>query len=142
MGFVMGMCSLIWWSTIGIAYPSAFAFTPFAPYGNVFSLIICIIPRAFFPYIAAVIFDALRGKLKTVPSAAIAATLASLLHSALVLSLIFICFVGNSELSEMVGDNYIKFIIAWGGVNAIMEILVAAVVSGAIAVPMLKISKR
>ncbi len=142
MGVVMGLCSLVWWTTIGIGTPSAFAFTPFAPYGNVFSLIICIVPRVIFPVLTSIIFEALRGKIKVVPAAAVAGVVSTAFHSALVLSLIYFCFVGNSELSQMVGDNYIKFIIAWGGVNAIMEIIVGGVVSAALVVPLLKVSKR
>lgn len=142
MGLVMGICSLIWWSTMGIGYPAAFAFTPFAPFGNIFSLIICIVPRALLPLIANLIFNGLRNRIKVVPSAVIAGAVSTVFHSALVLSLTFVCFVGNSQLSEMVGDNYIKFIIAWGGVNAIMEVIVAAVVSGALIYPLLKISDK
>ena len=142
MGVIMGICAFVWWSTIGIAYPAAFAFTPFAPYGNIFSLIICIVPRVIFPVIAAWIFEKLRDKIKTVPAAALAAVISSLVHSILVLSLIYICFVGNSKVSEMLGDDYIKFLIAWGGVNATAEIIVAGVVSAATALPLIKITKR
>lgn len=142
MGILMGLCSLIWWTTIGIGYPSAFAFTPFAQFGNIFSLIICIVPRVIFPVIAAVLYEKLWKKIKAVPAAIIAGVVSTLLHSALVLSLIFICFVGNSELSTQVGDSYIGFIIAWGGVNALMEVIVAGVISGALIVPLNKITKR
>ncbi len=142
MGGIMALCSIVWWSTIGIAYPVAFAFTPLAQYGNLFSLIICIVPRVIFPVIAAWIFEKLRDKIKTVPAAALAAVISSLVHSILVLSLIYICFVGNSKVSEMLGDDYIKFLIAWGGVNAVAEIIVAGVVSAATALPLIKITKR
>ena len=141
MGGVMGVCSLIWWSTIGIAQPSAFAFTPLSQFGNMWSLFICLVPRIIFPVAATIIFSFLSTKIKAVPAAAVSAVLATLLHSAMVLSLIYICFVGNSDVSAMMGDNYISFIIAWGGLNAVMEIVVAGAGTAARALPLRKIAK-
>lgn len=142
MGFVMGLCSLIWWSTIGIGFPAAFAFTPFAPFGNIMSLIIVLIPRILFPLVANWLFNTFKSKIKVAPAAAFASVVAAFVHSALVLSLIFVSFVGNSSLSEQVGDSYIKFIIGWGGINAVMEIIVAGIVCGAVSYPLIRIYNR
>lgn len=137
MGAAMGVCSLIWWSTIGVVQPSAFAFTPFAINGNIWSLIICIVPRILLPFIAAVIFDFLKSKIKTIPAAAVAGAVASFLHSAMVLGLIFICFYNNTA----VGNDFVTFIVVWGGVNAILEIAMGAIFAAALVIPLNKVKR-
>lgn len=136
MGGVMGICAQIYWNTIGIAAPTAFVFTPFAEGGNIMSLVICIVPRVIFPFLAALIYDGLKGKIKAVPAAAVASVLGSAIHSALVLGLIYISFYGNA----VVGSDFVAFIIAWAGVNAIIEIAIAGVVCSALVVPLNKVN--
>lgn len=137
MGGVMAVCAEIWWNTVGIAYPTAFVFTPFAPNGTFMSAVICIVPRVIFPFLAALIFSVLKKKMKIVPAAAITGVAGSLIHSCLVLGLIYVSFYGNSVL----GENFIAFIIAWAGLNAVMEIIVAGIVCAALAVPLNKVNK-
>lgn len=134
MGGVMGVCAFIYWNTIGIAAPAAFAFTPFAPNGNFMSAVICIVPRVIFPFLAALIYDALKGKIKSVPAAAIASIAGTVIHSCLVLGLIYISF------NATVGGDFVAFIVAWAGLNAVMEIIVAGVICSALVVPLNKIN--
>lgn len=138
MGGVMGVCALIYWSTIGIANPAAFAFTPFAPNGNFMSAVICIVPRVVFPFLTALIYDALRKRMKAVPAAAIASVAGTVIHSVLVLGLIYAVFHSNPIIS----DDFVEFIIAWAGLNAVMEIIVAGVICSAIVVPLGKVNKQ
>lgn len=137
MGGVMGICSFIWWNTIGIAYPTAFVFTPFAANGTFMSVVICIVPRVVFPFLAALIYEALKGRLKTVPAAAIASVAGTLIHSILVLGMIYISFYDSSA----VGNDFIAFIIAWAGLNAVAEIIAAGVICSALVVPLDKVNK-
>ncbi len=137
MGGVMGVCSFIWWNTIGIAYPTAFVFTPLAPNGTFMSAVICLVPRILFPFIAAIIYNALKSKVKTVPAAAIAAVLGTLIHSCMVLGLIFICFFGSSA----VGNDFVAFVIAWAGLNAVAEIIAAGIICAALVLPLNKVNK-
>lgn len=141
MGAVMGISSLIWWTFIapGIptAAPVAFAFTPFAPNGNFWSLLICIIPRFVFPIFAAWLYQVLRKSKGLVLSASVAAGAGTLLHSLLVLSSIYLVFHGNAA----VGGSYTDFIVAWGGLNAVMEIVVAVIIAAAVIVPLTRVNR-
>ena len=134
MGGVFGVCSLVVWSTSLLASPSAFAFTPLAPNGNVFSLVICLLPRILFPLVAVWLYQLLSKKMNRAVSAGIAGGIATLFHSFLVLSMIYLCFRGQ----EIVGSSYLTLLLAWGGVNAIMEILVGAVVCAGLVPPLHK----
>lgn len=132
VGFVMGISSFIVWTFMPSMPAAAFAFTPFAPYGNIFSLIICILPRAAFPVITALIHGRLKNRVKLPVSAAISAAAGTFMHSFLVLSGIYLAFHSH----PMVGGNYINFLVAWAGVNALIEILLGGLISSAVIVPL------
>jgi uncharacterized membrane protein len=138
MGAVMGLSSLIIWTFMPPNPLVAFAFSPFAPNGNIWSLIICVVPRVLFPLITAIIYEKAKPRLKPVLSAALSAIIGTAIHSALVLSLIYFAFSSN----PVVGGSYTTFIVAWGGINAIMEIVVAAIISAGIIVPLSRINKK
>lgn len=135
MGFVFGILSLIWWSFIGVAQPAAFAFTPLAPNGSFFSLIICLVPRIVYPVLTALIYNKLLKitKGKTSVSASASAAIGTIIHSFLVFLFLYIFY----NQHETVGHNFLKVIIAWGGINSLIEIIIAAIVSGAL-IPALK----
>lgn len=158
MGLLMGICSLIVWTFMPPNPLYAFAFSPFAPYGNFMSLIIAIVPRAVFPVFACALNDILKKKIKIVASAAISSIAASILHSVLVLGGIYIAFTGNPEITQYISDkvdpdavqatltgvstNIAVFLTAWGGVNAIFEAVIAGLVSAAVIIPLNKIRNR
>lgn len=162
MGFIMGLFSLIVWTFMPSNPLFAFCFTPFTQFGNVWSLVICIVPRTLMPFITAVIFDLLKGRIKLVPAAVIAAVVSSLLHSVMVLGLIYICFSGNEEISAFIAQtmtdsgtpefteayqagistNIGVFLTAWGGINAVFEAIVAGVVAAGAIVPLTRMNKR
>lgn len=137
MGAVFGVSSLIVWTAFPPSPLSAFAFSPFAPNGNFMSLIICIVPRVLFPLFTSLIFILLKKKLSPAASAGIAGGIGTFLHSFMVLSLIFISF----RNAEAVGGNYILFIVAWAGVNALIEIAIAAILSALLTPSLLKIRR-
>ncbi len=139
MGCVFGFLSLIYWSFIGVASPAAFAFTPLAQNGNFWSVVICLVPRMVYPVITALIYEALMKKSNGKKSlcASVSAALGTVIHSFLVFLLLYLFFNSN----ETVGHNFLNVIIAWGGINALMEVIVAAVVSGAL-IPVLSRTKN
>lgn len=139
MGCVFGFLSLIYWSFIGVASPAAFAFTPLAQNGNFWSVVICLVPRMVYPVITALIYEALMKKSNGKKSlcASVSASLGTVIHSFLVFLLLYLFFNSN----ETVGHNFLNVIIAWGGINALMEVIVAAVVSGAL-IPVLSRTKN
>ena len=128
IGVVMGISALIIWTFMPPNPLVAFAFSPFVPNGNIWSLLICIVPRVLFPVFAAWLFEKLNKKSGLVLSATVAAGAGTLVHSLLVLSGIFLAFYGN----EVVGGSYTTFLVAWGGLNAIIEIVIAILIAGSL----------
>ncbi|MDE6103227.1 MAG: ECF transporter S component [Oscillospiraceae bacterium] len=141
MGGIMGLCSFIWWSTIGLANPTSFAFTPLSEFGNFYSIIICLIPRILLPFFTSVTFNLLKRKLKISISAGVAAAFATFLHSVMVLGLIYLFFSRNSNVSESLGKSFISFIIAWAGINSIIEILTAGIIGMSVIIPLKSLKK-
>lgn len=141
MGGIMGLCSFIWWSTIGLANPTAFAFTPLSEFGNFYSIIICFLPRILLPFFTSVTFNLLKRKLKLSISAGIAAAFSTFLHSVMVLGLIYLFFSKNSNVSESLGRSFVNFIIAWAGVNSIIEILTAGIIGMSVIIPLKSLKK-
>lgn len=143
MGLVMGICSLIWWSTIGVGNPIAFGFTPFALYGNIFSLEICLLPRFLIPIITSCLFDLFRKKFgKSLRfSAAMSAAIASFAHSVLLLSQIFIVFSGNKAISEQLKGSILTIMIIPSSFGGCAEIIVAALISASLIKPLAAIGR-
>ena len=135
MGCVFGVLSLIWWTFIGVAQPAAFAFTPLAANGSFWSLVICLLPRMVFPVLTAIIYERLYKltKEKTSISAGISAAVGTVIHSFLVFFLLYVFY----NQHETVGHNFLNIVIAWGGINALMEVIVATIITAAL-VPALK----
>jgi uncharacterized membrane protein len=138
MGTIMGISSLIVWTFMPPNAAIAFAFSPFMPNGNVWSLVICLLPRIIFPVVVAWLFEILKKRSKLVLSATLAAAVGTFIHSFLVLSGIYVAFSGNPA----VGGNYTTFLVLWGGLNAIIEIVTAAIVAGAVIVPLSKVNRK
>ena len=118
MGCAFGILSLIYWSTMGVASPVAFAFTPLAANGLT-------------AYIFDWIMKATNGK--TAVSASVSAGIGTIVHSFLVFLFLYLFFRDH----ETVGHNFLNVVIAWGGLNAVMEIIIAVIINGAL-VPALK----
>lgn len=135
MGGLLGLFSLIIWTFMPPNPAVAFVFTPFVPNGNFFSFVICVIPRAIFPFLAALLYPLLRKRMPSVPSAVVTGIFGAFIHSALVLSLIFIAFNGD----PVVGGDFIAFILGWAGLNAVFEMIIAGIICGALILPLQKI---
>ena len=86
-----------------------------------------------FPVVAALIYAVMHKRnINTVPSAIVASVCATLLHTVLVLGLIYLTF----HAQPTVGQNLVTFIIAWAGVNALIELVSAGLVSGVLVKPL------
>ncbi|MDR1101858.1 MAG: ECF transporter S component [Clostridiales bacterium] len=130
LGTLAGLCSLYAYSTYLSGTPGAFAFSPFAPNGEWYSLLICLVPRMFFGWAARVLYDFLVKKWEKAPKiifGGIAGMMGALIHTFLVLSGIYLGFSGHGA----VGVSVVNFVIAWAGVNAILEAVTALLVGGA-----------
>jgi uncharacterized membrane protein len=141
MGTVMGISSLIVWTFMPPNPAVAFVFSPFVSVGgvqgNIASCLICIVPRMLFPVFAAWLFGVLKTKMKLVPAAAISAVLGTLSHSVMVLGAIYLAFYNNT----VVGNSLIPFVVAWGGVNALLEMLSAGLIAAGLILPLNRIQK-
>lgn len=143
LGSMFGLFSFIDWTFMNPGDPYAPIFTPFAENAvmgsSLWSLVIVFVPRALFGLLTALIFSAFEKhtKLNNKVSATLSAIIGTVLHSLMVLSLTY--FIFGSVYSK--GKHLAAFIIAWAGVNCLLEIAVAAVVSAALAVPLRKITE-
>ena len=137
LGAVMGLSSLYIWTVTPPNPLIAFIFSPFVPNGNIWSLVIVLVPRTIFPALAFLCFVWLCRKIHPILAAGIAGGVGSALHSILVLSLIYGAFHGQ----EAVGGVYTDFLVAWGGLNAVLEIAVAVVVCLALVYPLMGLQK-
>ncbi len=138
IGLVLGISSVIVWTFMPANPLVAFVFSPFVPNGNVWSLLISVVPRFVFPIFAAWLFETIKKRKGLVLSASVAAGAGTLLHSLLVLTGIFFAFYG----SDVVGGSYTMFLLAWGGLNAGIEIILAVIVVAAVVVPLTKMNSR
>ncbi len=138
MGGVMGVCALIIWTVMPPNPATAFAFSPLAPNGNWVSLVICLVPRVLFPYVAGVLYPLLAKRMARPLSAVIAAVVGTVCHSALVLGLIYLTF----HQQPVVGGNFLTFILAWAGLNACIEIVLAGLLCGLLICPLDAIRHR
>jgi len=141
MGGVMAVCSLIWWTTFGAALPSAFMFIPWAAdgRGNIFSLIICIVPRVVFPFVVAWLFEKITNKFpnKRKIAGGISGFIGTAIHSTLVLGGAYLAFRWNAKMDYL----YLLTIIYWAIFGAVCEITLGAIV-GALAVSKIGIRKK
>jgi len=138
IGLVLGISSVIVWTFMPANPLVAFAFSPFVPHGNIWSLLISVAPRFVFPIFAAWLYETIAKRKGLALSASAAAGAGTLLHSLLVLSGIFLAFYG----SDVVGGSYTAFLVAWGGLNAVIEIVLAVIIVPAVVVPLAKLNAR
>ena len=133
MGGVFGLCSFIYWTFIMPAFPTAFLFTPFseaAMYkGNVFSLVICFVPRilaGLTPIVVSDLFLNSRNKSDNIKGDVLGSIAGSMTNTVLVLLMILV-FFGN-EYSSIVGKNILTVLGMTVLTNGIPEAIICAIV--------------
>lgn len=127
MGFLMGLFSLIVWSTSLFASPVAFIFTPFAQvpglgHGTILSLVICFVPRILVGLCAGLIYKGLsRMKHKSVASI-ITGLAASLIHTGVFALFVYLFFgTGVVSVDNAVYEVFIALINTSFVVNGLVE---------------------
>ena len=128
MGCVFGLLSFL--QCLGIGIPSGMGITLFSidPF---LAFIQRFIPRALDGFLVGFIFRALEKKPGFRPACFIAGFCSAFLNTAFFMSALVLLF-GNTEYVRglMNGRNFLVFVCAFVGVNAVVEMLVCTVVSG------------
>jgi uncharacterized membrane protein len=88
----------------------SFLFSPFAPApsgfsGNPLSLLVALLPRILLGVFAALIYKFIKNKQWKLPASTIAAVIATVLHTLMVISLIFIIFTGPYAIALELGST-------------------------------------
>ena len=132
MGGVFGLCSFIYWTFIMPAFPTAFLFTPFseaAMYkGNIFSLIICFVPRilaGITPNAVSKLFLSNKNEKSDIKADVLGSILGSMTNTILVLLMIFVFF--GREYSTIVGKNLLIVLGMTVLTNGIPEAIISAI---------------
>lgn len=146
LGGVFGVTSVIQ-NTITPTITS-FVFSPFYSVGehsgNLWSLVIAIVPRVLIGVAAALIYRLVSdGKARRALGCAVAGVAASMTNTLLVMGGIYI-FFGRSyaEAKGMPYDALFSALAAIVGVNGVIEALVAGAISFAVCRPLMAIMKR
>ena len=129
LGLAFGLFSMLKASTAA-ASPADMAFSPFLSGSPLSSVVMCILPRVLLGVIAGGLYLLLSRKVKgDAVSMGVSAVAATFLHSMMVLGLLSLLFQAL-PLKDMIA--------ALIGVNCLLEMLAAAVVTAAVCVPLKK----
>lgn len=142
LGFLFGCTSFIINSFVTPTITS-FTFTPLYNGGNMWSLVICFVPRILVgvvPYYVYIGLKALRKKLSGAEKGAVYNTFAlamaglagSLTNTLLVMNLIYFCFGKSYAAAKEITGSLYSVILGVIAVNGIPEAIVAAVLTAAI----------
>ena len=134
MGFMFGALSFIVWTLMPPNPISAFLFTPFYSvgtlHGNIWSVVICFVPRILIGLFAAITYKELYKKTKSIVfSATVAAIVGTITNTVLVLLGIYLFF--GSKIGA--GKSLFIFIYTTAGINGLLEIAVAVILVPTIA---------
>ena len=147
MGFAFGACSFIYWSFVN---PGVFSFiyTPFYSNGvfsgNIFSLLICFVPRILIGLVTALVYKALMRLIKKeIPACIIAGVAGSFINTALVLLGIQLFF--GEEYFSLISDgtstlSYLLMLTVL--TNGIPEALIGGAAASAIGLPLKRYSEK
>lgn len=134
IGGLFGLCSFIN-ATIAPTITS-FLFTPFYQIGNIsgnyYSLIIVFIPRILLGYISGKMFEKLKINNLTV-KLIVVATISTFIHTAMVLSLIYIFFYEEYSLVLEISEGMLLTVLM--GIiftNGIFEMILAAIIDSSL----------
>ncbi|MCL2022742.1 MAG: ECF transporter S component [Oscillospiraceae bacterium] len=141
MGSLFGLFSLIVWTIKPPNAAIAFLFTPLfsapgVPQGNIWSLLICFVPRILIGVVAGLVFAALKKAPKSA-SMSSAAVLGTLTNTLLVLSGVFVFF----PAMRGEGQGLLTFIIAMAGWNGLLEIVTALILTAPVCIAVQKAVK-
>ena len=146
-GFIFGLTSFLKASFFSPNITS-FLFTPLYPGGNVWSLVICFVPRILIGVAASAVFDAIRalikGKDADVTALAVAGVCGSLTNTILVMGMAYIFFA--QQFADAVGKevsgilNYIITGVVVG--NGVPEAIVAGIITVGVGKALLVVNRK
>lgn len=152
MGAFAGLFSLIVWTFTPPVPPIAFVFTPLYSFGevsgNIWSLVICFVPRILIGVVASLAYKFFSEKLaskdkKETTAYVIAGALGSLVNTFGVLGGVFVFF--GKSYAGVIGTAYEVVLLVLGGqvlTSGIPEAIVCALVAMAVCGPVKKIMQR
>lgn len=129
LGLLMGIISVI--TNTVILLPTSYLFSPFVDHGNIYSLIIAIVPRVLIGVVPYFVYKILSNRVGLVFSG----LLGSLTNTVFVLGGIFIFF------SSVFGGNIKALLAGVVSTNAIAEMVISAIVVTAIIPSLSKLKK-
>ena len=136
LGLFFGLASV--WNATMTPGPISFVFSPFITIGGMSggwqSLLVAIVPRVLLGWIAGTLFNVCKSRFSRSKSAAIAASLATLLHTIMVLGLIVLFYGAPYAQALGIAQNALMSVLAYTiATNGMLELVLAVVVSMAIA---------
>lgn len=146
LGGVFGLCSLL----VNTFTPTAtsFVFSPFFTLGevsgNVWSLVICFVPRILIGVVAGLLYRAIaKQEKRVIVATAVSSVVGSLINTALVMGGIYL-FFGQSYAAakEIPFEALFSAIMVVVGINGVPEAIVAVIIVTAVTVPLRKALKR
>ncbi|MWV53337.1 ECF transporter S component [Streptococcus uberis] len=129
LGLLMGIISVI--TNTVILLPTSYLFSPFVDHGNIYSLIIAIVPRVLIGVVPYFVYKILANRVGLVLSG----LLGSLTNTVFVLGGIFIFF------SSVFGGNIKALLAGVVSTNAIAEMVISAIIVTAIIPSLSKLKK-
>ncbi|MFV0362757.1 MAG: ECF transporter S component [Suipraeoptans sp.] len=139
LGFAFGFLSMIN-ATFRGATPVDMMFTPAGGHGMpIQSLILVFVPRIILGILPALIFSLLSKWIKKEAiNAAIAAGLSTMVHTVMVLGLLYFMFFSEMTFSEVIKTVFLTVI----GLNGILEIAAAVIICSAVSIPLRRYLKN
>lgn len=145
LGFIFGLCSVIN-NTVAPSITS-FCFSPFVSIGgvngNFYSLIIAFIPRMLIGISTYYSYLVLKSKVPSSMAFSISAMFSTILHSIMVLSLIYLFFgVSYASAKGVAYEQLVNVLLGVIGTNGVVEAIASAILVPAICKAMMTITKQ
>lgn len=133
LGLMFGTISMVN-ATLRGATPIDMMFSPIVSGLPVQSFIMCIIPRIVLGIVPSILVSKLQKRIQRVSlRLAISAALSTALHTVLVLGCLYFMFFTNMNVTEVLKNIFLTVI----GINGILEIISATIISSAVCIPLL-----
>lgn len=144
LGFIFGLTSFL---NASFIKPSVFSFmfSPLYPGGNIFSLVICFLPRILIGVNAYGVYKLVKKFIPKADSVAIClgAIAGSLTNTILVMGMTFLFFSNEYATAKNIAqETVLGLILGIVGTNGVPEAIVAAVISTAVCKALLKLKKH
>ncbi len=135
-GFIFGMTSFL--QCIGVGQLSAFGAMLFS-INPISTFVVCVVARSLDGFLLGFIYRALSGKTSITVSTAITGFCSAALNTVFFMTSLMVLFGNSDYLTEMRGGmNVLAFVVAFVGINAVFEVVVATVLTAVICVALFR----